>query len=221
VNTADVNVDSSHVQCIIDNLPAEMTIEQQETVAKFLKSYPDIFSRNEHDLKRTHLIKHMTDTANNPPVRETLRRHPDAHLPIIDEHVQCYVERWYYCSIAKHYYASNVTLVRRPNGKYRFCMDYRKLNAQTVRDSYCIPLINSCYDVLGGAKYYSTLDQTSSYWQVPLNEQTAHKTAFLTRGGLYEFIVGAFGLTSMVATFQRLMNLVLSGLSWDFVFLMI
>jgi hypothetical protein len=88
VNTVDVNADSSHVQCVIENLPAELTIEQKETVAKFVKSYADIFSRNEHDLRRTHLIKHTLDTANNPPVRESLRRHPDAHLPIIDEHVQ-------------------------------------------------------------------------------------------------------------------------------------
>jgi archaellum component FlaC len=216
VNTADVNdvnADFSHVQCIIDNLPAELTIAQKETVAKFVKSYADIFSRNEHDLGRTHLIKHTIDTANNPPVRETLRRHPDAHLPIIDEHVQSMLKDGIIVPSQSNY-ASNVTLVRRANGKFRFCIDYRKLNAQTVRDSYCIPLISSCYDVLGGAKYYSTLDQTSSYWQVLLNEQTAHKTAFLTRGGLYEFTVGAFGLTSMVATFQRLMNLVLSGLSW-------
>ena len=213
MKTADVNADFSHVQCIIDDLPAELTIEQKETVANFVKRYADIFSRNEHDLGRTHLIKHRIETANNPPVRETLRRHPDAHLPIIDEHVESMLKDGIIVPSQSNY-ASNVTLVRRPNGKYRFCIDYRKLNAQTVRDSYCIPLISSCYDVLGGASYYSTLDQTSSYWQVPLDEQTAHKSAFLTRGGLYEFTVGAFGLTSMVATFQRLMNLVLSGLSW-------
>ena len=88
MKTADVNADFSHVQCIIDDLPAELTIEQKETVANFVKRYADIFSRNELDLGRTHLIKHRIETANNPPVRETLRRHPDAHLPIIDEHVE-------------------------------------------------------------------------------------------------------------------------------------
>ena len=60
-------------------------------------------------------------------------------------------------------YASNVTLLGQAYRKYRFCVDYRKINAQTVRDSHGIPLISSCYDVFGGASYYSTLYQTSSY----------------------------------------------------------
>jgi len=112
-------------------------------------------------------------------------------------------------------YASNVTLVKRSNGSIRYCLDYRKLNMQTVKDNYPLPLINSCFDALGGSKFYSTLDQSSSYWQIPLDERTAHKTAFLKRQGLWEFQVCPFGLTSMPATLQRVMNLILSGLSWQ------
>ena len=193
--------------------PQSCQLNKMETVIQFVKRYADIFSRNEHDLGRTHLIKHTIETGNSPPVRETLRRHPDAHLPIIDEHVQSMLKNGIIVPSQSNY-ASNVTLARRPCGKYRFCVDYRRLNAQTIRDSHGIPLISSCYDALGGSRYCSTFDETSSYWQVPLDEQTAHKSAFITRSGLYQFTVGAFGLTSMVATFQRLMNLVLAGLSW-------
>ena len=95
-----------------------------------------------------------------------------------------------------------MTLVKRSNNTFRCCIDYRRLNFQTIKDSYPLPLINSCFDALGGAEFYSVLDQSSSYWQVPLDERTAHKTAFLTRTGLYEFKVSPYGLCSLPVTFQ-------------------
>ena len=102
-------------------------------------------------------------------------------------------------------WASPVVLVRKKNGKLRFCIDYRKLNSVTQRDGHPLPYIDEFLDMFGKAKYFSTLDLASG-WQVVIDSNDQAKTAFITSQGLYEFKVMPFGLTNAPATFQRLMN---------------
>ena len=111
-------------------------------------------------------------------------------------------------------WSSPVVLVKRKDGSWRFCVDYRKLNAITLQDAYPIPRIDESLDALSGSKLFSTLDLTSGYWQVPLDPDAQDKSAFATRTGLWKWKVLPFGLTSAPATFQRLMEQVLQGLHW-------
>jgi len=93
-------------------------------------------------------------------------------------------------------------------------VDYRKLNSKTIRDAYPLPRIDESLDALAGSKFFSTLDLLSGYWQVPLSPDAQDKAAFITQDELWKWKELPFGLSSVPATFQRLMEQVLSGLHW-------
>ena len=112
-------------------------------------------------------------------------------------------------------WAFPVVMVRKKGGALRFCVDFRKLNALTVRDQYPLPRIDDTLQRLGGAQWFSALDLAAGYWQIPLAPDSRAKTAFRTVHGLYEFNVLPFGLCNAPSTFQRLMDISLSGLKWD------
>ena len=94
-------------------------------------------------------------------------------------------------------------------------MDYRQVNAVTVKDAYPLPRIDNSLCSLSGAKWFSTLDLASGYWQVPMDPASSGKAAFVTTSGLYEWNVIPFGLTSSPSTFERLMELILAGLRFE------
>ena len=114
-------------------------------------------------------------------------------------------------------WAAPIVVARRKNGQIRLAIDYRELNAQSFDQYHPIPRIDDLIDRLGEAKYFSSLDLKSGYYQMPLREEDAELTGFVTPDGHFQWTGRGtpFGLSGAPATFQRLMSGVLGSLNWE------
>lgn len=116
-------------------------------------------------------------------------------------------------------WASPSLLVGKSDGSPQFCNDYHNVNKATKADSYHLPQMEGCTDLVGSAKFVSKFDLLKGYWQVPLTARAQEISAFVTPFGLYEYTIVSFGFRNAPATFQHLMNLVIAGLDGCAVYL--
>ena len=183
-------------------LPENLSPLQQQQLNELFKEFQDVFSQGDEDLGNTPLLEHGIEQ--NPAVRRE-------EMAQVQQMLSSNVIR-----PSNSPWASPVVMVRKKDGSLRFCVDFRQLNAATVKDAHPLPRIDDLLDALHGAKWFSTLDLKSGYWQVPIAEQDKEKTAFGTSSGqLFEFNQVPFRLCNAPATFSRLMDRVLAGLHWE------
>ena len=176
-----------------------------------LLKYQNCFS---HQLGRTSLIQHQIDTGDTKPIKLRPYRVSPVHKQIISNEINKMLNAGI-IEPCNGPYAAPITLQPKKDGALRFCIDFRQLNAVTIRDVYPIPRIDDTLDQLQHAKYFTSMDLRSGFWQIELDPTSRDKTAFISHAGLFRFRVMPFDLTNAPATFQRLMDLVLGSLKWS------
>jgi len=139
--------DGAHVQCMIDDLPTDMTVEQREQTIRFLFGNACVFSKSEFDIGRTQFVEHSIETADSRPVQQALHRHPVAYLPLFDEYVQQMQDNGIVEPRIGSEWVSNIVVVKKKDGALRYCI--QGLNAVTTKDNYSLPRIDMCHDSLG------------------------------------------------------------------------
>ncbi|UYV83674.1 hypothetical protein LAZ67_23002033, partial [Cordylochernes scorpioides] len=185
--------------------------KEQKELKQVLERYGDLFSSR---LGRTNLAKHRIDTEDAKPIKNKPYRVSAKERDIIKEQIDEMLTEGIIRPSSSPW-SFPVILVKKRDGKYRFCVDYRKLNNVTVKDVYPIPRIDEVMDTLQGSTHFSAIDLRSGYWQVEVEERDKEKTAFTTAHGLYEFNVMPFGLCNAPATFERNMENMLGNLRWQ------
>ncbi len=158
-------------------------------------------------------VKHVINTGTSAPVRSPVRPMNNAKRLIMEEQLNQWIAEGL-VERSNGPWLSPVVIVRKKDGTFRLCGDYRKLKSVTIADQYSMPRIDEILFRLGTAKYFTTLDLYRGYLQVEMAEEDKAKTAFQTPRGLWQFKVMPFGLRNSPATFQRLMDDVLGEAYW-------
>jgi len=188
----------------------EMNVSQKEIFAELLEEFEDVFSE-QIVAGNCDIMKHEIKLSDSRPIKQAPRRIPIGKRAEVDE-----IIREMRCQgvIEESFspWVSPAVLVRKKDGTLRFCIDYRKLNAVTIKDSYPLPRIDDLLDQLSGNAWFTTLDLKSGYWQIKIRSEDKEKTAFSVGNGLWQFTVMPFGLCNAPATFERLMERILQGL---------
>ena len=168
----------AQLQLLLDKSSKYLDKTQKYKLKEMLINYQDVFALNDEDMGFTDTIKHRIDTNGSRPIKQRMRRLPHQMAEEADKQVDDMLKRGV-IEKSNSPWAAGVVLVKKKDGSFRFCVDYRALNNVTVKDAYPLPKIDETLDSLTGAKWFSTLDLYSGYWQVGMESDDKPKTAFI------------------------------------------
>eukprot|EP00117_Sycon_ciliatum_P007004 scpid29770/ scgid10288/ Retrovirus-related Pol polyprotein from transposon 17.6; Protease; Reverse transcriptase; Endonuclease len=184
---------------------------ERSQLTNLLNDNADVISTGKFDLGLSSAVPHTINTTTEQPLKQPPRRIPLHQKDEVQEHVQELLDN-NIIGPSSSPWAAPIVIVRKPDKSIRLCVDYRRLNSITTKDAFPLPRVDDALDAVHGARYFSTIDLSSGYWQVELDNASKVKSAFVTPSGLYHWNRMPFGLCNAPATFQRLMNKVLGDL---------
>ncbi|GJS58627.1 putative reverse transcriptase domain-containing protein [Tanacetum coccineum] len=171
-----------------------------------VKEFPDVFPEDLPGLPPVRQVEFQIDLIPGAaPVARTPYRLAPSEMQELSNQLQELTDRGFIRPSTSPWGAP-VLFVKKKDGSFRMCIDYRELNKLTIKNRYPLPRIDDLFDQLQGSSVYSKIDLRSGYHQLRVREEDIPKTAFRTRYGHYEFQVMPFGLTNAPAVFMDLMN---------------
>ena len=179
-------------------------------IQSLLLEYSDVFQPLPSQLPPDRGVSHRIQLypKAQPPAHRLYRMSP-LEEEELKRQMQKYLEAGW-IEKAQSPFGAGVLFAKKKDGSFRLCIDYRSLNKLTIKDKYPLPRIEECLDEMQGSERFTKLDLASGYHQVRMHPADIQKTAFQTKYGSFQFRVLPFGLCNAPATFQRLMNTVLS-----------
>ncbi|PIK40376.1 hypothetical protein BSL78_22777 [Apostichopus japonicus] len=177
--TPQINVSTDIPKPLIFVCINGLSETERKQAQNLLQEFSDVFSANSTDFGRTNLVTHSIKTDSSTPIKQRAYR----STPKMREEIQNQCDRLMENDLIEESYgpwSSPIVMIKKPDGTYRFCVDYRKLNKVTVKDSHPLPRIDDTLDALSGNVLFSTMDLASGFWQVEMNEEDKEKTAFTT-----------------------------------------
>lgn len=189
-----------------------LTHNQKEKLMQVLQDFTELFSENPG---LTHVTTHTIDTGEGTPIKVRPYRYDQVKERIIEQHIEEMLKQNIIKPINSPW-ASPIVLCKKKGDlpltdpkAWRFAIDYRALNKVTKFPAYPMPLIEDIVHSFKAVNYLTTLDLTSGYYQVAVNENDIPKTSFISKKGSYAFVRMPFGLAGAPATFQRAMDAIL------------
>jgi len=186
-------------------------LSTQQDLAALLRKNAKAFATSKLDFGYCADLQHDIDTGNALPIKQSPRRPPLSARQAEDDILQEMLDTGVIQPSNSHW-SSPVCMVRKKDDSVRFCIDYRRVNAVTIKDAFPVPDVKDALDSLRGAKYFATIDLLSGYWQLGMSDRARERSAFCTRRGLFEFTRMPFGLANAPSSFCRLMHSVLHDL---------
>ncbi|GFW33918.1 retrovirus-related Pol polyprotein from transposon opus [Trichonephila clavipes] len=202
----------SQMNCSVMMSP-ELSDEQRNKLSELLRKFSGLFTKTDKSTAAKTNVKHRIFTGDHAPINQRAYRVSPTERRIIHEEVRKMLDEGI-VQPSESPWSSPVVLVRKKDGSWRFCVDYRKLNSVTKKDVYPLPRIDDTLDCLKGAKFFSSMDLRSGYWQIEIDEADREKDGIYYPEGLYEFKVMPFGLCNAPATFERMMDNLLRNFKW-------
>ena len=179
----------------------------------FLLRNKDVFALSTNEMGCTYVVEHRIELDDPTPFKDKARHIPPGAYDELKSHLAELLESGVIRE-SKSPFSANIVILHKRDGTLRHCVDYRKLNAKTIKDSYNIPRVDTLIDSLRGFCYFATLDLISGYHQVAMAPEHIERTAFSAGPfGFFEYARMLFGLCNAPSTFQRLMEKVLEGLN--------
>ena len=190
-----------------DQIIGTKDVYERTQLLKLFKKYQHLFAMKMNQLSLAKGVEHKIVLTTDKPFKRAPYRVSYKERSIIQEQINEMLASGV-IRPSHSCYSSPIVLVKKKDNTMRFCIDFRELNSITVKDSFPIPVIADLLNNLQGARYISTLDMFSGYFQIKIAEEDKHKTAFVSTAGLHEFNRLAFGLCNAPATYQRMINTV-------------